>query len=126
MLHLFSNLLKSSEIFSNGTERCAGVPFAYALHSLHRGHKYASFRWVPSDLVKCHFSLEHFDSLFYGGQNFTDYVEGNRSEPSEAARKMLSWSKLGCLPLCVQLNQHEHLSIFVTSGAGFSLGVCFP
>lgn len=65
----------------------------FALHSLHRGHKYASFRWVPSDLVKCHFSLEHFDSLFYGGQNFTDYVEGNRSEPSEA-RKMMSWSKL--------------------------------
>ena len=73
-------LLKSSQMVMKG------VPFAYALHSLHPGHKYASFRWVPSDLVKCHFSLEHFDSLFYGGQNFTDYVEGNRSEPSEVVQ----------------------------------------
>eukprot|EP00435_Cladocopium_sp_Y103_P033438 s2403_g8.t1 len=59
--------------------RLSSVPSIWA-----SGHKYASFRWVPSDLVKCHFSLEQFDSLFYGGQNFTDYVEGNQSDPSEA------------------------------------------
>ena len=39
-----------------------------------------------------------------------------------------NWDVLECLPVvcAVESTWHEHLSIFVTSGAGFSLGVCFP
>lgn len=48
------------------------------------GHKYASFRWVHSDLVRCHFKMEELDTVFYGGHNFTDYVKGNESDPSKA------------------------------------------
>lgn len=50
------------------------------------GHKYASFRWVHSDLVRCHFKMEELDTVFYGGHNFTDYVKGNESHPSKAHR----------------------------------------
>lgn len=50
------------------------------------GHKYASFRWVHSDLVRCHFKMEELDTVFYGGHNFTDYVKGNESDPSKADR----------------------------------------